>query len=150
MENNAAYAVLSDRINSTTQVEREALRNAFREGLGLTSSMDQSGFRTLLEFQTGQNPRDQIEAAKVGLMLASVNQHLGPFRDPDQGLNTQEARKYLDSLEENVLRRFLRAVVDLEEKTLIVAGPAFARTQPIIVGDELLVELKGSRKLSPS
>lgn len=149
MERDAGYTALLDRINSTTQLEREALRNAFMEGLGLKSSMDQLGFHIALEIQSGQNAKDQVEVTKVSLMLASANQHLDPFRNPDQRLNTQEARRYLDSLEKNVFRRFLQAVVDLEEKTLTVAEPFFAKIQPTLVGQQLLVELDRSHKLHP-
>ena len=140
------YTVVSDRIRSVTQPERKALREAFEEGLRLTSSMDLSGFHNLLEAETGGNAAELVEGTKVSCMLASVNRHLDPFRSPDQRLNTQAARTYLESLEENVLRRFLSAVVDLEEKTLTVADPVSARIQPVLVGQELL---EYSRRLPP-
>ncbi|MBI2010350.1 MAG: hypothetical protein HYS86_04220 [Candidatus Chisholmbacteria bacterium] len=138
-------------IVDATQREREALRVAIREGLSLVSpTLDHSGFRALVYVQGERIAQDQVEATKFSEMLLAANQYLDPLRDRDQGLDTQEARAYVDSLGQNVLARFLRAVIDLEEKTLTVADPPLARIQLVLVGQELLVELSDSRRLPPS
>lgn len=150
MERDLGYTELLDRIIRVTQPERKALRDVIMDGLGLRSTMDQPGSHLMLAIQSGQNAQDQVEATKVALMLAAANQHLDPFRTSDHRLDSPKVKTYLDSLEENVVTRFLRAVVNLEEQTLTVAEPFFARIQSVLVAEELLVELDRSRKLPSS
>lgn len=102
----------------------------------------------LLAIQAEQNPQDMVEATKIAQMLDTANYYLNPFRDHSQRLDSQAARGYLNSpqFKEDLVKRFLLAVVALEEKTLTVAQPFDARIQPAMVGNLLLVELGKSRQ----